>query len=924
MNGAAPAVGGIPDVVGREFELARIGAFVEALPSGARALIIQGEPGIGKTTLWRHAVGRCREAGFRILQARPAEEEMPLALSGLLDLFEQVEVGAAALRADSPPSERGRVVLGALRGVGEHGPVAVAIDDVQWLDSASARALRFALRRLEREPVAVLVTVRLGFGTADPELGRLSPGRSETLELGPLGIDDLRRALGVSAISRPLLLRIHEVSGGNPLYAIELARGLIGDDRLHRSGGLPLPDSIQAAIAARLEQTPAELAPLLETVAGYGRPTVGELRETLPEANVDRLLDAAQEHGLLVVEDDLEVRFTHPLLGSAVYGRMSGLARRDLHARLAERTGDPDGRARHLALSTEAPEPDVAALLEEAAQRARRHGAPELAAQLARHSLRLTPPVDAESASRRAFIEIHELAAAGEVSRAQALADRLVAGLPPGPSRAEALVQRALLEDDDCATADALLRGAVAEAGENEVLRGRALEELSKAFVHYTGTIGDAIECVGEALALGERAGDARLEVRAATSLAQYEALAGKPRPDRLASAIEFADRLDEPRLSFGARSLRARHVAWGGDLAAARKAFEDLHAAEARLGYEHRRLRRLYDLALIECMAGNFAEAEKLARSGTEAAVDAEDTYFQRLHLHTGALVDAWLGRAAEARVTAESLLDVETRRRARPGIINARSVLGLLALSEGDAEASAREFAEAVRLLEEMEIGHPGAFRVLPDAVEALARSGEDDAAAGLLEGLERQAVAVDSAWAREAGVRCRGVLLLARGDAETAALTLDAAAASLERLGHRPEAARAALAHGQALLRGGRRKRAADVLSDARNRFAAIGAGLWEARAAEELERALPGRSGGELTRAERRVAALVADGWKNRDVGRELNMSVATVEAHLTRIYGKLDIRSRSELARLVADGSLAVQPPDDERRATDRP
>jgi hypothetical protein len=145
---------------------------------------------------------------------------------------------------------------------------------------------------------------------------------------------------------------------------------------------------------------------------------VEELRENLPEADVDRLIDAAQAHGLLVVDDDLEVRFTHPLLGSGVYGRMSGLARRDLHARLAERAGDADGRARHLALSTEAPEPGVAALLEDAAERARRSGAPELAAELARHSLRLTPAGDSESALRRAFIEIHELAAAGEVRRA--------------------------------------------------------------------------------------------------------------------------------------------------------------------------------------------------------------------------------------------------------------------------------------------------------------------------------------------------------------------------------------------------------------------------------------------------------------------------------------------------------------------------
>jgi hypothetical protein len=289
------------------------------------------------------------------------------------------------------------------------------------------------------------------------------------------------------------------------------------------------------------------------------------------------------------------------------------------------------------------------------------------------------------------------------------LADRLVVGMPSGPDRARALVQRALLEDDDCATADALLRSALVDADDDEPLRGRVLEELSKAHVHYTGSIRDAIKCVGEALAIGERAGDAYLEVRAATSLAQYEALAGTPRPERLARAIALAD---EPRLSFGARSLRARHAAWGGDLAVARGLFQDLHADEIRLGYEHSRSRRLYDLALIECLAGNFAEAEKLARGGTEAAVDAEDAYYQRLLLHATALVHTWLGRAAQARLAAESLLAVETRRRARPGIVNARSVLGLLALSLGDAEAAARELAQAVRLLEEMEVGTRGRF--------------------------------------------------------------------------------------------------------------------------------------------------------------------------------------------------------------------
>jgi DNA-binding NarL/FixJ family response regulator len=154
-----------------------------------------------------------------------------------------------------------------------------------------------------------------------------------------------------------------------------------------------------------------------------------------------------------------------------------------------------------------------------------------------------------------------------------------------------------------------------------------------------------------------------------------------------------------------------------------------------------------------------------------------------------------------------------------------------------------------------------------------------------------------------------RSRGVLLLARGDADAAGAALTHAAGELERLGYAGDAARAVLCQGRALLRGGLRSRASEAFADARARFAAIGAPLWEARAADELERVAPGRASGELTPAERRVADLVAQGRRNREIGSSLYMSVGTVEAHLTRIYRKLGIRCRSELARLVTQGLL---------------
>jgi len=349
-----------------------------------------------------------------------------------------------------------------------------------------------------------------------------------------------------------------------------------------------------------------------------------------------------------------------------------------------------------------------------------------------------------------------------------------------------------------------------------------------------------------------------------------------------------------------------AEQLLWAGDLPGARALFSEVHEETVRSGTTTHLPYSLFDLALVACAAGELFTAEERVREGLEAARDAEDAYGERLLLYPLALVDAWLGRDDQARATATRRLEEAREKGERPGEARARAVLGLLALSEGEYAGAARELGAAAALLKEQGFRHPGAFPVLPDAVEALACSGELDEARTLLERLERQARAVESAWALAACERCRGVVALAAGDAEAAVAPLEHAAASFDELGHRPDAARAVFLGGRALLRSGRRIQAADAFADARERFATIGAALWEARVVEELERASPGRSDGVLTPAEQRIAELVAEGKRNREIGQALFMSVGTVEAHLTRIYRKLGIRSRSELARLVGD------------------
>ena len=914
MTRAVPATDRVSEVVGRESERTRIEAFNAAFPNGVRFLTIRGEPGIGKTALWRDAIAGCRAAGFQVLVTRPAEEEKLLALGGLVDLFEHAELDAAALSGEIDALARGRAVLNGLRSLASRDPMVLAIDDLQWLDSVSARALRYAIRRLDEEPVGIIATIRSDAAPVDPldALTTLPPNRHETIDLGPLSLGALRRVLGttVRSISRPTLLQIHQVSGGNPLYAIELARGLAQDSRASASGTFVLSDSIHGAIEGRLAAVPDELSPLLEVASALGRVSVHDLSKVLPDEDWELLLASAQEHGLLVVDEDLEVRFSHPLLSSVVYARLSPIERSSLHGRLALVATDPDSRARHLALSTNEPDSVVAELLETAADRANQRGACDLAAELARHSLRLTP-ANEQTIGRRAIAEIVYLAAAGEASRALSLSDELVKTLPRGPDRAEALIQRAYLEDDDLRMGEELLLRALEDAGDDDALRGRVLDEIGWLRGMFQGDLSGGIDCLRQSLAIADRVTDVRLRMTTLSALAVLETLAGEPQPARMDTAVALADEIGWPPLGGGPRAQLGRLHLWAGELGAAREVFEDLHDAFVQSGREFERPYRLFDLALLECAAGRFTEADELVSEGMEAARDAENRHIEGWLLHPGALVHAWLGRDMEARATADRLLEWAARRGERPSIARSHHVLGVLNLSEGDADGAARHLTEATRLLDEMGVAHPGAFPALPDAIESLACSHEVEHAGVLLDRLERQADALDCSWPHAAVARCRGWVQLARGESKASAASFEEAVLGFDRLGHRPDVARALLGQGRALLRAGRRTLAADVLVKSADLFDEMGASLWKSRAMDELERAAPGRGAGELTAAECRIAGLVADGKRNREIAESLFMSVATVEAHLTRTYRKLAIHSRSELARLVADGSIQI-------------
>lgn len=900
-----------PGVVGRDHERGRIEAFVAGLESGVRALVLQGEAGIGKTTLWSLALDRCRAASTQILRTRGAAEEVPLAFVGVADLFERAGTDALAAGDDAAPYTVGRAVLHQLRTLARQGTVVLAVDDLQWLDPGSAHALRFAVRRLDLEPVGILATLRTG--TLDPlDLSvTLPPGRLESLELGPLSLTELRQVVGkvVDHLSRPALRQIHHVAAGNPLHALELARGLAQG---HAVTGPTMPASLHTAISQRVEALPSELGPLLEAAATAGPVTVERLGAVLAMADERTLherIARAEQEGVLVVDENLSVRFTHPLIAAAVYGGASRLTRRTLHARLAELEPHPDARARHLALSTTEPDHDVATLVAEAATRAGRLGAYESAAELSGHSILITPSSEKDARRERALFRARMLAAMGEVGHALAEVEDLIATLPPGSGRAAALVQRAELEDDDLEAGERSLRQALADAGNDHRLRGQVLDQLGWLQGVFQGDLPGGIETAGEAYALAVHIDDPELQLSAAAGLSTMHALHGTPRVDLGNEAIELEDELGRPLLWGGPRVLLAEQLLWSGELTRARELFESANRQGAAAGNERWLAYGLYNLAAVECAAGALVRADELVQQAMQVARDCEDAHVESWTRLRRAMVSAWLGRADEARAAAEQRLAEAQRRGERPGVARIRTVLGILALSEDDTTEAVAQLRDAAAAMAETGYANPGAIPAVPNAIEALALSGDSDGAGVLLERLSRESSVLDNDLVRALHDRSRGTVLLADGATEAAVGPLTDAIATFDRLGYRPDAARSQLVLGRAWIRAGRRTRAAQMLADARGRFADMGALLWEARASAELERVAPGRTTGELTATERRVADLVAEGHRNREIAQALFVSPATVEAHLTRIYRKLGIRSRSELARLVVAGKV---------------
>jgi DNA-binding CsgD family transcriptional regulator len=919
---------------GRDEELAEVAGFIESVPQGPCGLLFEGEAGIGKTALWLEAVETARGQGVVVLSTRPVESETTFSYSALGDLFEDVfeavavdmpapqrrALGIALVRAeaDGPPPDQHAVsmaALGVLRSLAASAPLILAIDDIHWIDPSSARVLGFAVRRLKDERVGILASARTGLQIPvelSQALGRVT---TRIVTVGPMAPRELggllRDHLGV-AMPRPLVARLHEISGGNPFYALEIARALDRQDaHPDPSERLPVPEDLQQLLGTRLAALPATSIQPLLTVAATVRPT--EDLVLAVAGRKDRALAGlgkAEAASVIRREGGL-IRFTHPLLGSTVYAAASVQTRRRLHSRLAELVLDGEERARHLALATTGPDAHVAQALEEAARHARGRGAPDAAAELGELARQLTPLEDEEGIRRRSMDAAEYHFDAGDASRAIALLEEAVDSSPPGPGRAEILFRLSSMSwmNLEHGVREPLER-ALPEAGDDpELVAGIHLDLAWVDF--YQGDLAAASEHARRSVDEVDGIIDPATQADALSTFGMVEFLMGRPANDTMSQALELQDigmkegSWTEASVYTTPRSVIGLQQMWAGQLDVARTTFEHELAEYERHAMFTVRQEVLCYLAELECRAGRWYVAEAYAAEAMETVVESGQTATQsHVVLFNQALAAAYLGKVDVARGWATEGARLASLNDDPYNANWNRAVLGFLSLSLGEHEQAHVQLEQVVRYLDRMGSAEPGIIPCVPDEIEALISLGRLDEAGSLLDRLTKQARTVHRPWALAAAARCSGLLMAARGDVAGARAALEEALVEHGDVQQPFELGRTLMVKGQVERRAKQKRVARSSLDQALRIFESLGAPLWAERARSDLSRVGGPTASGGLTPTERRVAELVVQGLTNREVADALFVSVKTVEANLSRIYHKMGVDSRRELQRAM--------------------
>jgi DNA-binding CsgD family transcriptional regulator len=918
------------DVVGREEELGALTRFINDIERHPAGLILEGEAGVGKTTLWRAATRMAEGKGYRVLATSGAPTETTLAFAGLGDLLGTVlndvlprlpmpqrsAMEATLLVSESkrPPTARviSAALLTALRELSATGPVLVAIDDVQWLDTPTANALSFAIRRLRGDRVGLMFAKRSGERAALLlDLPRAPfAERVSRMELRPLSFGALRRLLLTRTdlrLTRHLLRRIHDTSGGNPFFALELARALARRNTPPEPGEpLPVPADLRILLSDSIARLPLATRDALAVVALLARPSVEAIASATAGSADD--LRPAFEANVIEVADGA-IRFVHPLIRSVVYAQIPAADRAHWQRRLVDIVSDIEEGAHHLALVSFIPEETIALRLESAGEHARRRGAPLTAAGLLEHAMRLTPEDQPDERARRSVAAADAWLESGDRRRAAALCEDVRRMIQHGPLRADAL-QR-LADKDNAQTvgqAIAYAEEALREAAGDHRREVDALLRLA-TLQHFRTDWHAAVDCATKALRLAEAAGDLDATASALTALGMYETFLGVGDPaHRYRRAIELEAQVAAQTVSSGnfgdpywaPQTMLSDWQRKNGELDEARQLLDRQYQRAVEAGDEASRMLLCVHLAELETTAGSFDLAQRWNDEAIALADETEATRRRGLVLSSIAVLAAYRGNLQEAGAVAQQAKTIAAAFGDDLLVAKCRAIRCFAELTAERYDSALTELGPSIE--------HP-VLSVVPiagDGIEALIGAGRIADARKPLDELADYSERTGLRMFRLLALRCRGLLSAASGDVEGAVDTLSGASGLSAEIPLPFERARTLLALGQVLRRGKQKRLARETLEEAQAGFARLGARRWSERAAAELSR-IGGRAPmrWELTPTERRVAQLVAEGLTNREVAGALVSSVRAVEANLTRIYAKLGVRSRTELAHMLA-------------------
>jgi DNA-binding CsgD family transcriptional regulator len=918
---------------GRKTECEQIDQLLARACEGrSGTLVIRGEAGIGKSALCGYAAERAAE--LTVLRASGAPTESELAFSGLADVLrpllgrlgelpERQATALASALAIGPPAPVARfaicaATLSLLAAAAEEGAILVIVDEAQALDRSSAEALLFAARRLDADGIALLFAVRDGWATvfdrADlPEL-RLMPLEREAAKTLLLGSADV-------TIAPHMVEQLLLAAAGNPLALVEIPAALSLEQLAGREPigeELPTAATVERSFLRQLEPLPDESRTALLVAAASDSAQLDAIVPALGALGLDPQSLEPAEHAALVSVAGGRLEFRHPLLRAAVYRAASSLARRIVHGALADAvTADRevDRRAWQLAAAAPAQDEAAAEALEEAALAARRRGGYAEAASAFERAGGL-----GEAGSERAR-RLREAAAdawlVGRADRARSLLEAALENAADPSVRAGIQHRRAAIDmwQGSPSAAHSLL---VAEASLVEgVDPARASKMLSDAAwaCFIAAEISTGLETAERACELGARAGGiAETLAKAVLGIALVlsgEAKRAVPLFGDYLALLESIESSPSPGLY---QPLRpdGQLLLWFEQYDRAREVLTrtiDSARAGSALGALPYALSVLSDL---DFRTGNWAAAYAAATEAVGLGDETDQVTTLAFSLGCLARIEAAQGRQDDCRAHSERALAIASPR-VGAVVALAGSGLGLLELGLGRLDAALEQLEPLARRTAEHGLNEPGVIQWAPDLIETYVRLGRDADAQLALEGFDRLARKTERSWALAAAARCRG--LSASGDRFEAEFQR-----ALELHARTPtpfERARTELCLGEQLRRARRRAAARAPLRSALQTFERLGAVPWADRARVELAasgetaRRRDPHAAEQLTPQELQVALIVARGATNKEAGARLFLSPKTIETHLGRVYRKLNVRSRTELAHLLAsEGALA--------------